>query len=240
MHNQTKKYRRIIVEGNVGAGKSTFLRLLQNSFSAHFILEPHEEWQNIGGHNLLQEFYIDQTRWAYTFQSYAFITRMRTEEGSIKDNPHDTYILERSVFSDRYCFAKNCFELGVMGPLEWRLYQEWFAWLIESQYYMPNGFIYLQTDPEICYQRMVKRNRHEESAVSLQYLTMLHQKHEDWLIHKKDIQPALKEVPVLTLTCNEDFEHNLQQRSYLFSRIQEFFNLPLLGEKKDITVPCSL
>lgn len=229
--NQQKNFQRIIVEGNIGAGKSTFLRLLQETFEAQFIFEPHEHWQNVGGHNLLDKFYSDKERWAYTFQSYAFITRMRAEEQGIKNSKHAVHILERSVFSDRYCFAKNCFELGVMSPLEWALYQEWFSWLVESQQYAPTGFIYLRTDPEVCYQRMVTRNRFEESSVSLEYLTMIHQKHEDWLINKKNIAPYLQDVPVLALECNEDFEHNPQELEKHFSKIKDFFNISVLSEQ---------
>lgn len=228
--DHTNNAQRIIVEGNIGAGKSTFLRLLQQTFAAQFVLEPHEHWQNVRGHNLLEKFYTQQQRWAYTFQSYAFITRMRAEQEAKKNNPHAVHILERSVFSDRYCFAKNCFEMGVMTPLEWALYQEWFSWLIESQNYTPHGFIYLQTNPEVCYQRMVIRNRSEESAVSLEYLEMIHRKHELWLVEKKDIASYLTEVPVLVLECNEDFEHNPTILEKHFSKIKSFFNIPLLNE----------
>lgn len=228
--DHTKSAQRIIVEGNIGAGKSTFLRLLQETFAAQFVLEPHEHWQNIQGHNLLEKFYTEQQRWAYTFQSYAFITRMRAEENAQKASTHDVHILERSVFSDRYCFAKNCFEMGVMNSLEWALYQEWFTWLIDNQNYTPHGFIYLQTNPEICYQRMVVRNRSEEASVSLEYLNMIHQKHEQWLVEKKDISAHLKEVPVLILECNEDFEHNPHILEKHFSKIKSFFNIPMVHE----------
>lgn len=224
-------FQRIIVEGNIGAGKSTFLRLLQQTFSAQFVFEPHEEWQNIGGHNLLDNFYTDKERWAYTFQSYAFITRIRADERA-QNSPFEFHILERSVYSDRYCFAKNCFEMGVMSPLEWKLYKEWFEWLMDNQSYTPDGFIYLQTDPEICYQRMITRNRSEESTVSLEYIRMIHEKHENWLIKKENVSSYLKDVPVLILECNADFEHNAQEQEKHFSAIKNFFNIPTLSDNK--------
>src|SRR5581483_8466138 len=98
-------------------------------------------------------------------------------------------------------------EQGVMNPLEWQLYQEWFKWLIEEHHYKPYGFIYLKTDPEVCYQRMLQRNRSEECTVTLDYLKMIHEKHENWLIKKKDIASYLHDIPVLVLECNNDFEH---------------------------------
>ena len=43
--------------------------------------------------------------------------------------------------------------------------------------------VYLQTDPETAMQRVKKRNRSEESNISMDFLNGLHRLHEDWLIH---------------------------------------------------------
>lgn len=45
--------------------------------------------------------------------------------------------------------------------------------------------VYLRTDPDVAYQRIQERGRKEESALTLDYLTKLHQLHEDWLIHNE-------------------------------------------------------
>lgn len=212
-----------IVDGNIGAGKSTFLKLIKKYLNVQIVLEPHEQWQNVGGtHNLLEKFYQDMPRWAYTFQSYAFITRIQAQQQAAKNNPYTMQVLERSVFSDRYCFAKSSYEQGNMSTLEWNMYTQWFSWLVDNYVTKPDGFIYLQTDPKVCYQRLIKRNRHEESMVSLDYLQQLHGKHESWLVGKKDIAPMLKEVPVLVLDCNEDFELNKKQLEQLIEQIISF------------------
>lgn len=46
---------------------------------------------------------------------------------------------------------------------------------------MPDGFVYLRTDPATCLKRLQKRQRSEEGGVSLDYLQNLHEKHEAWL-----------------------------------------------------------
>ncbi len=102
-----------IIEGNIGAGKSTFVSLIKKELDVHVVYEPHDQWQMVGGtENLLEKFYTDTARWAYTFQTYAFVSRVRAQEQHRKEYPHMPQVLERSVYSDRYCFAKNCFELG--------------------------------------------------------------------------------------------------------------------------------
>src|SRR5579859_35985 len=168
--NKNLLHHSLILEGNVGAGKSTFLKILGSYLDIKPIFEPHQKWQDVQGENLLERFYNDTSRWAYTFQTYAFVTRVLEQEAQARNFPGAVQVLERSVYSDRYCFAKNCYEMGVMSGLEWKLYQEWFAWLVDNYTPRPTGFIYLRTKPEICYARMQRRNRSEESTVPLDYL----------------------------------------------------------------------
>jgi deoxycitidine kinase len=213
------------IEGNIGAGKSTFLSCVSKFLNVQPILEPCHAWQDVAGSgNLLQAFYDDGKRWAYTFQSYAFITRILEQEKNAQKYQNVAQLFERSVYSDRYCFAKNAFELGLMTPLEWGLYTEWFEWLVQSRTKIPSGFIYLKTDPSICFQRLTSRGRLEEKTVSYEYLELLHVKHEDWLLHKKEVASYVSQIPVLILDCNEPFEHNKSVQQQHAEKIEEFIN----------------
>lgn len=216
----------LILEGNIGAGKSTFLRILQDNLDVDIVYEPTAKWQNVGeGGNLLDLFYKDIKRWAYTFQSYAFITRIQSQlEHEAKRVCKKIQISERSVYCDRYCFAKNCFESGNMTALEWQIYKSWFSWLVGNYMEKPDGFIYLRVDPKICYKRLIKRSRSEESTIPLSYLELLHEKHEDWLVHKNDVVDYVKNVPVLILDCDEDFESNLIKQKEHLNSISDFIN----------------
>jgi len=216
----------LVVEGNIGAGKSTFLQLLNKHLVIDPVFEPHERWQNVGGgENLLEKFYTDIRRWAYTFQTYAFVTRVLEQEKHLHKCVSGVQVLERSVYSDRYCFAKNCYEMGVMQPLEWKLYSDWFTWLVDGYATKPTGFIYLQTDPSVCYERLRKRNRHEEASVPLDYLKRLHEKHEDWLIKRTELVDYLADIPVVTLPCNLDFENNKDELEKHLETIVKRFKL---------------
>lgn len=214
----------IFLEGNIGVGKSTFLAILGQRFDFDIIFEPTDKWQQVSTEgNLLDLFYKDTKRWAYTFQSYAFISRIKTHlDQNKKISTRSLQIFERSVYCDRFCFAKNCFENGLMSELEWNIYKEWFSWIVPTYAPEPSGFIYLRALPDVCYQRLKKRNRTEESTVSLAYLNTLHTKHDDWLIHKKETLNFLSTPPVLTLDCNYDFEHNKVQQANILNQVDIF------------------
>jgi deoxyadenosine/deoxycytidine kinase len=213
-----------VLEGNIGAGKSTLLSILGAALPVDVRFEPTDKWQSIGaGGNLLELFYKDTPRWAYTFQSYAFISRIQTQIKEVAaQREHMVQVFERSVFCDRFCFAKNCYESGLMSKLEWDIYQEWFSWLVGSYVTKPDGFIYLRTSPEKSYERLVKRSRTEEATIPLEYLKSLHAKHEDWLINKIEVPAHLAEIPVLVLDCDKEFEQDANERARKIDEVRAF------------------
>ena len=168
------------VDGNIGSGKSTLVKELGNYFQhVVFIQEPVEIWQKV---NLLDLYYQNKTRWAYTFQMNAFITRAKI----IQENIDKDFIMERSIYSDKYCFAINCYENKLLNEIEWKLYNQWHDWLSKSMSLEGDAYIYLRTTPEIAYDRIQKRNRKEESNISLEYIKQIHNKHEEWLYKRAD------------------------------------------------------
>lgn len=208
------------VEGNIGSGKSTLLRIIKNYLKIEVVPESVKNWQSISQskENLLDYFYKDPKRWAYTFQTYAFLTRALEQEKSIKS--FNKLILERSIYADRYCFAKVCFELGYMSEFEWQLYKEWFEIVESNLTIKPSGIIYLKADPNISYKRINKRNRPEESGITLDYINLIHQSHEAWIEFIKSNNFS----PVLTISCNEDFENNLDYQKRIANDIIDFIN----------------
>lgn len=73
----------IIVEGNIGAGKTTFLRTFAQVASAMdlpapmIVPEPVNLWRNVGGVNAFQLLADDPKRWSFAFQSYVQLTMLK-------------------------------------------------------------------------------------------------------------------------------------------------------------------
>jgi deoxyadenosine/deoxycytidine kinase len=226
MHRIPAIQKYFVIEGNIGSGKTTLLRIIRERLGIPIVFEPVHRWQTIGGtENLLEKFYNDTPRWAYTFQSYAFITRILEQERHARAQNHPMQILERSVFSDRYCFAQNCYEQGAMSSLEWNMYQDWFSWLVDEHLQRPSGFIYLSCDAELCYKRLKKRNRSEEVTVTPDYLQLLEDKHRSWLIDKKGVADYLKDTPVLILDGTIEFEKDFSVQEQWMAQLSSFIGI---------------
>jgi deoxyadenosine/deoxycytidine kinase len=173
--------RMILLEGNIGAGKSTVGNSLKASGIFDFIEEPVEAWQTGFASNLLDMFYSDMKRWAFTFQITAFITRAKTWQEVLALTDHSRVVLERSIFTDRYVFATNSYRIGGMTDVEWQVYCGLWEFLVSNYCVEPDCILYYRTPAEVCLERMKARGRHEETGVSLEYLKQLEELHDEWL-----------------------------------------------------------
>jgi deoxyadenosine/deoxycytidine kinase len=174
--------RMILLEGNIGAGKSTLGRTLAESGLFAFIEEPVEVWQKGFAANLLDAFYADMKRWAFTFQITAFVTRAKTWKEVLALTDHSRVVLERSIFTDRYVFAANSHQLGGMSDVEWQVYCGLWDFLVSNYCVEPDCILYYRTPAEVCVERMKSRGRSEEAGVSLEYLRQLEALHDQWLL----------------------------------------------------------
>lgn len=102
-----KKRITLCVEGNISVGKTTFLQRIANETLelrdlVEIVPEPVDKWQNVGPDhfNILDAFYAEPERYAYTFQNYVFVTRVMQERESC-GGMKPLRLMERSVFSDR-------------------------------------------------------------------------------------------------------------------------------------------
>ncbi|KAF7665538.1 hypothetical protein LDENG_00140390 [Lucifuga dentata] len=199
------RVKRVSIEGNIAVGKSTFTRLLRSAcLEWEVMAEPVSKWQNIEcgmstteaspqqtASNLLQMMYQDPQRWSYTFQTFSCMSRLRTQlqpppPRLLRSEGTPVQVYERSVYSDRYIFALNMFELGCINSTEWAVYQDWHSFLVEQFGHQVEleGIIYLRAPPEKCMARLEHRGRPEEKGVELDYLDKLHIQHEKWLVEK--------------------------------------------------------
>ena len=216
------KYLIISLDGNIGAGKSTLLSSVRTHMpDIHVVDEPVGQWtqlKNAKGENLLQLFYQDKKRWAYTFQNCAIWSRLKNIKDAVENldptvkGPH-VILTERSVLTDKHVFAEMLRDAGDMDLLEWELYESWFN--IFSKQYPVSGIIYLSTGSITSNDRIHVRNRPEEKTIPIEYLDALDTQHKKWLQNTT--------IPVLTLSTEpgSSVEENLKQIREYVDRLKQ-------------------
>ena len=189
----TKKF--IVIDGLIGAGKSTFIKKYVEycksiGIKAHPIYEPVELWKDIGA---LNRFYSDIPQNCYEFQTFTYITRIDSVINEVIENQDaEVYILERSIFTDRFIFVELL--RNIMGPTRMKMYESWWKmWTLVFNIKI-NIWVLLDTSINTSADRIKIRNRNGEK-VELDYLTNLHKEHINFYDKLQDTDQNTKIIP---------------------------------------------
>ena len=157
------------LEGNIGAGKTTIMKIISSHFhDVEFVEEPVSQWQNLGGVNLLDAFYSDPQRWGFSFEFYSMLTKIQALlNAANSDKP--IIIIERSILSNKV-FMDLSNELGKLDKMEYCMLMNTYDFYLEHVYPQLAGIIYLDTPVDECIKRITKRNRGEECTIEKSYL----------------------------------------------------------------------
>ncbi|WP_037572156.1 deoxynucleoside kinase [Spirochaeta cellobiosiphila] len=161
----------VLIEGQIGVGKTTLGEILQEEFS----LPLYRELGNPHTLTLLDKFYADKKRWSFTLQIHFLNERFRMIKEIFKNNGG---ILDRSIFGDRI-FASMLHDSNEMTDEEFSTYSTLLDNMLEHVQ-KPQLLIYLDCTTETALARIQKRDRGLESSISADYLDKLNKKYISW------------------------------------------------------------
>ena len=218
----------ISIEGNIGAGKTTILKMISDMYSTSqdkivFLKEPVELWYNIkdeSGKTMLENFYENPKKNAFAFQIIACVTRTSIIKNAMKENENCEIVLcERSIEADSKIFAKMLYDDGLMSKMEHSIYMLLYNENIAD--YSVDGIIYISTNPDKCYERVQKRNREGESNIEMDYLVKCDKYHMDWLLDDH----IENDTNILELDTSKDIDIlNPKQYQLWVSKISSFID----------------
>lgn len=208
----------ISIEGNIGSGKSTLFEKLKIHFANNkkiiFVREPVDIWESIqdeNGTTILEKFYQDQIKYSFSFQIIAYISRINLLKETIKQNPGVTIITERSLYTDKMVFAKMLYDTHKIEYINYQIYLNLFDTFKND--FNVNNLIYIKTDPDICYNRILKRARNGENNISLDYLQLCDTYHNNMV--------DILECDKIVLNGNVDIYENTSQLNDWICQIQD-------------------
>lgn len=212
----------ISVEGNIGSGKSTLVEAMRKHFEDNpnilFIQEPVQEWEQIidkSGNTVLEKYYANQEKYAFSFQMMAYISRLSQLRNAMTKG-YDTIITERCVFTDKMVFAKMLYDEGKIEDVNYQIYNKWFDEFLGE---LPEfKYIYLKTTPSVAKKRVDTRNRQGEESIPVDYLEQCHNYHDNWLLN------ADNNDKILMLDGEIDRNKHPEETSNLIRQIISFID----------------
>lgn len=161
-------HRYIAVDGPIGAGKTTVVKMLVKDLSANLILEPVEK------NPFLAEFYKDRKRNALKTQLFFLLNRYQQQQ-EIKQQD-----LFKEVAVCDYTFGKDHIFASInLSEDEQNLYNTVYN-LLDSRLPKPDIVVYLQAAPDVLMQRIKKRGIDYEKPISIEYLEALTNAYNDY------------------------------------------------------------
>jgi len=193
--------RYIVVEGVIGAGKTSLSRMLSERLQAKLVLEEVEE------NPFLKDFYQDRERFAFQTQMHFLFSRYQQQRT----------LRQMELFQDRmvsdYLFQKDRIFAGLnLSERELALYERLVGWL-ELDVMKPDVVVYLQASPDTLMMRIARRGRSFERDMSRDYIKQLNEAYNHFFFH-------YAEAPLLVVNTNPiDFVANPDDFDDLMRRI---------------------
>ena len=215
----------IIVDGLIGAGKTTLIKLLAMNMNAcgyrtKAILEPVDVWKQTGA---LEMFYSDIPKHCYEFQTFTLITRIQRLLQKINMNDKtEYYLIERSPMTDKYVFVEMMKD--IMGPIRMKMYNTWWNMWSSMIPFKPTLYVYLDTNIDDAINRLVERARSGE-IVSNEYQTQLQKQHHNFYNNVLEKRYNYNNLVINEELMAPDFRNNYRHnninviREMIFSKL---------------------
>jgi deoxyadenosine/deoxycytidine kinase len=185
-----------VIEGNIGAGKTTLAQMISEKHQAKLVLEQFAD------NPFLPKFYQNQEQYSFPLEM-AFLAE-RYNQLNRELSHFDLF--SNFTISDYYFMKSLIFAQNTLQPDEYNLYRQFFT-IIYDKMPKPDLYVYLHKDAGLLLKNIALRGRSYEANISKEYLEKIAQGYFSYFRQQNDI-------PILIIDTNgidfvnlpEDFE----------------------------------
>ena len=208
-----QRFRYVVVEGPIGAGKTSLARRLADRLGADALLEQPAE------NPFLARFYQDMARYALPTQLFFLFQRARQLEPLAQPD-----MFGRAIVADFLIDKDSLFARATLSGDELALYRKIYD-AIRPQAPAPDLVIYLQAPSAILVERVRRRGAAFERGISEEYLAVLAENYAHFFHHYSAAPVLIVNSENLNFVAREsDFELLVERMRGMKSQ-REFFNL---------------
>ena len=197
-------YQYIVIEGNIGAGKTTLSKKLAQDLDSRLILEEFAD------NPFLPHFYKNQERYAFPVELFFLSERHK----QLQDHFKSMELFQHRTVADYFFLKSVLFARQTLNDEEYRLYLRLFQSL-HINFPKPDLIIYLHRSVPNLLANIRKRNRSYEQQMRESYLESISKAYFEYF-------KTESEVPILLLNANDlDFLENPDNYELVLELLQE-------------------
>ncbi len=186
----------LVIEGNIGAGKTTLAQMIGEKFHAKLVLEQFAD------NPFLPKFYENQQQYSFPLEM-AFLAERYNQLN--RELSHYN-LFSPFTISDYYFMKSLIFAQNTLQPDEYNLYRQFFS-IIYEKMPKPDLYVYLHKSTEVLLKNIANRGRSYETFITKEYLEKIAQGYFSYFRQQIDF-------PILIIDANgidfvnqpEDFE----------------------------------
>jgi deoxyguanosine kinase len=149
----------LVVEGNIGAGKTSLAKKIAKDYNANLILE------RFANNPFLPKFYKDPDRYSFPLELSFLADRYK----QLKDDLGNFDLFKSFTIADYYFMKSLIFSRATLPEDEFHLYRQLF-YIIYNSLPKPDLFVYLHVSVDRLLMNIKKRGRSYEQQITYAYL----------------------------------------------------------------------
>ncbi len=174
------EYNYIVIEGNIGAGKTSLVKKIAADVNAGIILERFDE------NPFLPKFYEDPERFSFPVELSFLADRYH----QLKEELSNRQIFSSLLIADYYFSKSLIFARNTLKDDEYNLYRQLYD-IIHQHLPIPDLYVYLHVPIEKLLENIKKRGRDYEQNIDESYLLQIQNGYFDYIKSKENFKILL-------------------------------------------------
>lgn len=186
-------YNYVVIEGNIGAGKTTLATKIAEQFNARLILE------HFADNPFLPKFYSEPEKYSFALEMSFLASRYK----QLKEELIPQDLFRAFTVADYYFMKSLVFASSTLHGDEYNLYRQIF-YIIYGSLPKPDLFVYLHLSPERLLENIEKRGRNYEKSITIEYLRKIQESYFTFFRQNPDNKYLIIDINGVDFVGDED------------------------------------
>lgn len=186
------RYNYVVIEGNIGAGKTTLAGRIAEQFNAHLILE------HFADNPFLPKFYADPEKYSFPLELSFLASRYK----QLKEELAPRDLFKSFSIADYYFMKSLVFAASTLTGDEYNLYRQIF-YIIYGSLPKPDIYVYLHLSPDRLLENIRIRGRDYEKTITKEYLQKIQDSYFNFFKQNPENKYLVIDVNNIDFVANE-------------------------------------